>query len=231
MAPVSLWGILGDRKPTLMLKIEGNQDISMGTVYQKHVHPGTTVWERSPYRPQCKCVRGGCFGGKSSFSPFSAMACHSHKIQAPPGRLKTQINHLFFMPVCWEALLGWLNTGLEVTAGVTLSVCWCMHICWGMCVSGLAHPPPVFPGSLPHRPMQTSWKPAGSVPPARAHTPLPLFPPLAQGAHTALGSMDPKPLSQASWLACPPAWWVVGGGDTGGMGGKADRFPAAAGAG
>lgn len=113
------------------------------------------------------------------------------------------------MPVCWEALLGWLNTGLEVTAGVTLSVCWCVHICWGMCVSGLAHPPPVFPPSLLHRPMQTSWKPAGSVPPARVHTPLPLFPPLAQGAHTALGSMDPKPLSQASWLACPPprGWW------------------------
>lgn len=181
----------------------------MGTVYQKHVHPWTTVWERSPCRPQCKCVRGGCFGGKSSFSPFSAMACHSHKIQAPPGRLKKkQINHLFFMPVCWEALLGWLNTGLEVTAGVTLSVCWCVHMCWGVC---------------PLLTLLQSSLALCSADPCRLHGSLQDLFPQPVPTHPCLffllwhrvpiqlwglwtQSLCPKP---PGWHA-PPTWWVVG---------------------
>lgn len=115
-----------------------------------------------------------------------------------------------------------------------VSVCPHGLMCVCVCVSGLA---PLRLSLAVHRgdPRRLHGRLQDLVP-----QPMPvrscLSPPLAQGAHTAEGSVDPPASDQASRLACPPlghGGGVVAAGseDTGGTEGEADRFPAAAGAG
>lgn len=190
---------------------------------QECVQLGITCWEGSPSRPRCQCVRGACFGGNPLFLHFLPRLATATDPGISKEIKKTNKQSLFH-----ASLLGWLTKGSEVTAGVTLSVCPRVPAC----VPGLARPAPLLPGSSPRRPTQASWEAAGSGPPAWARTPPPPSPPLAQGAHAAEGCTDPPPLPQASWpVGNDSGVAVAGGGDSGGTGGEADRFPAAAGAG
>lgn len=109
------------------------------------------------------------------------------------------------MPVFQEDLLIWLSTGLEVTRGVTLSVCCCVHVSVWPC-SFSSGPPWLF---IP----QTH---VGFMGGCRIWSlspwpqPLPLSPHPAQCAHRAEESLDPPPLPQPLWLTRPLLVGAVG---------------------